>query len=507
MKKSAINDEVEIDLQRIFGALVKKAWLIGLVAILCAVATLLGTIFFITPQYQSRAKFYVNNSSLSALSNMDLVSSISSADISASRGLVKTYIVILNTRETLNDVIDYAGVQRTYSQVRSMITAQSVDSTEIFEVVVTSPDPVEAEKIANAIAYILPNRIKNIIDGTSAKVVEAAVVAARPSSPSYSRNATLGFLAGAILMAAIVVIWELMDVTIRTEEDLGQSCKHPMLAAVPNMEMRSKDGYYYGYGNRRPAKPGGKEEKSVKIIGSGISFAAAEAYKVLRTKLQFSFVDEGDCRVVGVSSALTAEGKSVTAANLAYTMSQLGVRVLLVDCDMRRPTVAEKLPVKKSPGLSDFLTGQSQGESLIQVCGIPEDEQAFHVIASGGMPPNPMELLSSNRMEKMVAFLKEKYDYIILDLPPVGEVGDALAAARFTDGMLLVVRQNYCDRVSLGYAVSQLEFVDAKILGTVLNCTSDNGKGYGKKYYSKYRKYYQRSAYAASARTPRETDQ
>ena len=150
------NEELEIDLQRLIKALLDKSLLIGIVAVVCAVLTFLGTFFFITPQYQSAAMFYVNNNSLS-LGEASL--SISSADISASRGLVKSYIVILKTRETLNDVIDYSGVDRTYNQLKNMITAESVDATEIFQVVVTSPDPQEAEKIANAIAYILPKRI------------------------------------------------------------------------------------------------------------------------------------------------------------------------------------------------------------------------------------------------------------------------------------------------------------------------------------------------------------
>ncbi len=510
MKSTQANDEIEIDLQRLFSTLLSKAWLIGLVAVICAVCVFLGTFFFVTPQYQSRAKFYVNNSSLSALSNMDLVTSISSADISASRGLVKTYIVILNTRETLNDVIDYAGVQRTYGQVRQMISAAAVDSTEIFEVVVTSSDPQEAEKIANAIAYILPNRIKNIIDGTSAKVVEAAVISASPSSPNYVRNAALGFLLGAVMMAAVVIVRALMDITIRAEDDLTLSCNYPLLASVPDMVVQSKGGYYhssYDTNRKSTGKASSREYKPSELVGSEISFTAAEAYKVLRTKIQFSFVDEGGCRVIGVSSALTAEGKSITSVNLAYTLSQLGKRVLLVDCDMRRPTVAEKLPVAKSPGLSDYLTGQVQGDSLIQACGLKEDKHAFHVISSGRMPPNPMELLSSSRMEKMLDKLREKYHYIILDLPPVGEVGDALASAKLTDGMLMVVRQNYCDRIALNYAVSQLEFVDTKILGTVFNCTTEMANGYGNRYYKKYyrkyyRRYYQRSsgAYTAQSR-------
>lgn len=490
------NEELEIDLQRLLNALLDKSLLIGIVAVICAVVTFLGTLFFITPQYQSAAMFYVNNNSLS-LGEASL--SISSADISASRGLVKSYIVILNTRETLNDVIEYSGVDRTYGQVKRMISAEAVDSTEIFKVVVTSPDPQEAKTIADAIAYILPKRIASIIEGTSAKIVDSAVASSRPSSPSYTKNAAAGFAVGLLLAAAWVVLRAMMDITIRTEEDITQNCKSPVLAAVPDMEVHSKGGSYYGYGRKSAYdKTTGKPGKQVELVGGNISFAAAEAYKLLRTKLQFSFADEGDCRVIGVSSALTGEGKSISSVNLAYSASQLGKRVLLVDCDMRRPTLAEKLPIRKTPGLSDFLSGQIQADRLLQLCGIRDEESAFHAISAGSMPPNPMELLSSQRMQKMVTLLRQRYDYIILDLPPVGEVGDALAVAPMTDGMLLVVRQNYCDRIALSSAIRQFEFVDAKILGIVFNAIREDGSRYGKgslRYgYKYYGKQYQKSS-------------
>ncbi len=479
------NEEIEIDLQRLFGALMNRAWLIGLVAVICAVVTFLGTVFFITPQYEASAMFYVNNNDLS-LGEASL--SISSSDISASRSLIKSYIVILKTRETLNDVIDYSGEAITYAELKNMISAASVDSTEIFRVVVTSPDPKQAQELADAIAYILPKRISSIIEGTSAKVVDSAILPVQPSSPSYTKNTLLGFALGLALTAAIILLRELFDITIRTEEDVERCCKHPVLAAVPDMGAPSKGGYYYGYG--KPKTPAPANGKAPETVGAGISFAASEAYKLLRTKLQFSFADENACRVIGVSSAMAGEGKSLSAVNLAYTMSQLNQRVLLIDCDMRRPSLATKLPIQKAPGLSDFLAGQSHADNLIQLCGLKNDERAFHVISAGRTPPNPMELLSSARMAKTIEHLRQNYDYIILDLPPVGEVGDALAVAKLTDGMLLVVRQNYCNRLALGAAVRQFEFVDTKMLGVVYNCASEGGAGYGKGYYKRYYKKY-----------------
>jgi capsular exopolysaccharide synthesis family protein len=489
------HDEVEIDLGRLFRALLSRAWMIAIVSVLCTVLTVVGTILFITPKYESAAMFYVNNSNLSF---GDTSVSISSGDLSTSRNLVDSYIVILNTRETLNDVIDYAGVPYTYRELQKMISAKAVNETEIFRVTVTNPDPLEAEKIANAIAYILPKRISTIIDGTSAKVVDAAIVPSSPSSPSYTSNALLGFLIGFVLVVGIIALREIFDTTIRAEDDITQSCPHPILAEVPDMTAGSKGGYY-GYGSSRSGKKKGKyatgnQTEKLALVGPGISFAAAESYKLLRTKLQFSFADESDCHVIGLSSAFSGEGKSLTAANLAFALSQLNKKVLLVDCDMRRPTLAEKLGISKYPGLSSYLTRQCAFEELLQRCSFEDNENAFHVITAGHNPPNPVELLSSDRMKNALSIMRGAFDYVILDLPPVGEVSDAMAIAKETDGILLVVRQNYCDRLALAEAARQFDFINAKTLGVIFNCTSEStgkyAKGYYKRYYKRYYKGY-----------------
>ena len=496
MDEKMINKDeyVELDLQRLLSAMLNKSWLIVLVSVAMAVLVLLGTIFLITPQYESSAMFYVNNN---AFSVADASFSLSSGDLSTSRNLVESYIVILNTRESLNDVIDYAGVNRSYKEVKDMLSAASVNETEIFEVVVTSPDPAEAEKIANAIAYILPKLISSIIEGTSAKVVDAAVVPVKPSSPSYTKNTVVGFLMGFVLAVGVIVLQEIFDVSIREDEDIAQTCKHPILASVPDMLSQGKGGHEYSYDRK---KKGSAQPRKAAIMGSHISFAASEAYKLLRTKLQFSFAGDNSCRVIGLSSALSGEGKSLTSINLAYSLSQLDKKVILIDCDMRRPTLAEKLGVRKKPGLSSHLTGQCGLEELVQYCAIPGDEQAFHVIAAGQNPPNPVELLSSEKMTAALEALRQRYDYVIMDLPPVGEVTDAMAVAKVVDGMLLVVRQNYCNRIALGEAVHQFDFIGTKMLGVVFNCTSEGtGKGYYKKgYYKKgyYRGYYRKYAHS-----------
>lgn len=484
------NDEIEIDLGRVFRAVMNRAWLVSIVALICAAVTFAGTFFFITPEYESSAMFYVNNNNRTY---GETSTSISSGDLTTSRNLVDSYIVILNTRETLVDVINYAGVSYTYKELKSMITSAAVNETEIFKVTVTSTDPKEAERLANAVASVLPQRIGTIIDGTSVKVVGAAVAPSGPSAPSYTKNTIIGFLLGLMLSVGVIVLRVIFDITVRTEEDVAQVCKHPILAAVPDMTASGKGGSYYGSNRTKKGKYAVPVQQNKRaIMGPDISFAASEAYKLLRTKLQFSFADENDCHIIGLSSALSGEGKSLTAVNLAYTLSQLDKKVLLVDCDMRRPTLAEKMSLLKQPGLSNYLTRQCNLEELLQKCELKKGENAFHVITAGQNPPNPVELLSSVRMKKALSAMREVYDYVILDLPPVGEVSDALAIANETDGMLLVVRQNYCDKNLLNSTVRQFDFIQSKTLGVVFNCTSEHGGNYGKGYYKGYYKRYYR---------------
>ncbi len=498
-------EEMVIDMQRLLKAVLDKMWLVLTAAALSSVIFLVGTLLLITPKYESSAMFYVNNNSLSV---GEASFSITSSDITASKSLVDSYIVILQTRETLNDVIDYAGVERSVKDLREMISAEAVNATEIFEVVVTSPDPEEAESLAEAIAYILPKRISSIIEGTSAKVVDAAVLPVRPSSPSYLVNTILGFVFGLLLSVSVIVLMETLDIRIRGEEDITQLTKHPVLTAVPDMSAPSKGGYYSAYGKEKARQPKhGAAAKQQEMVGSQISFAASEAYKLLRAKLQFSFADVEGGRVIGISSALSGEGKSLTSVNLAYSLSELNKRVLLIDCDMRRPSISVKLPIARAPGLSNYLSGQVQLNDIPQLCNLKGEEDAFAVIAAGNNPPNPVELLSSGRMTRMLDQLRKMYDYIILDLPPVGEVSDAVASAKLTDGMLLVVRQEYCDRNVLSSAIRQFEFVEAKILGIVHNYANDGGSGkYYKRYYKKYGNRYESSYQAAAARTKKRAE-
>lgn len=231
-----------------------------------------------------------------------------------------------------------------------------------------------------------------------------------------------------------------------------------------------------------------------KLLCGNLSFAGSEAYKRLRANLLLSFPDEQKCRVIGVTSGNRGEGKSITAINLAYTFAETGKKTLLIEADMRLPNMAARMELEETPGLSNLLVNISKAEDVIQTTRLQEN---LHVVTSGDIPPNPSELLGSDRMKDCLQNFSESYDYIVLDLPPVNVVSDALEIARMVDGFVFVVRQEYSTRASVQQAMSQMQMVDAKILGFVMNHTSTKEKKGIGRYYRKYGyyRYYRRYGY------------
>jgi len=244
MKKQENEEYMEIDLMQLLRAIWKHIVVIVLVMILGGGAGFALARYMIAPKYQASALLYVNNSSLSVGST-----SISLSDLSASQTLVETYIAILKTRLTLNDVIEQAGVNYSIAEMKSMIGAKAVNGTEIFEVTVTSKDPQEAERIANTIVKVLPGKIAQIMDGSSVRTVDLAVVPQSQSSPSVRNYTLIGALLGMLLSCAVVVIRDLLNEQITGEEDLLKIYNLPVLAAIPDMLAVQAGKGYGGYGS------------------------------------------------------------------------------------------------------------------------------------------------------------------------------------------------------------------------------------------------------------------
>ena len=221
-------------------------------------------------------------------------------------------------------------------------------------------------------------------------------------------------------------------------------------------------------------------EDEREMVCDKLGFAASEAYKLLRANISFAIPDAAEhCVVLGITSSTRSEGKSTTSVNLAYAIAETGKKVLLIDADMRIPTVGKKLDVHNAPGLSNFIAGQVTAEEALQDSGYFRN---WKILSAGDIPPNPSELLGSERMKLRIEYFSKHFDYIILDLPPINIVADALAVARLTDGILVVTRQDFSDKRSIGDAVSLLQMAKVNILGFVLTRAGSRSGRYGGKY-------------------------
>ena len=228
------------------------------------------------------------------------------------------------------------------------------------------------------------------------------------------------------------------------------------------------------FGRRKIKKSAEKEH----IISKEVPFAVEEAYKSLRTNLIFSLPEE-NCKVIEVTSSLQKEGKSITSINLAISLSKNGSKVILVDCDLRLPTVARKLRIEQKPGLTNLLFGMNKMHEVIN-----HHSSGIDVIPSGDLPPNPSEVLGSQNMKTAIDHLAQHYDSVILDTPPVSVVSDAVILSKYASGVMLVVRTGRTTLENVKDAVDTLKLANANVLGFVMTDADEKNQYYDKYGYS-----------------------
>lgn len=418
------NDEIELDIGKILKAIVRcRLWILVSAAVGTAAAFLLALL--ITPRYSSTVTFYVKNDS-----KPDVGGSISSADIAASKELVDSCLVILQAEETLDAVIYTAQVNKTHEQIRRMLHASAVNSTEFFSVEVTGTDPREAEAIANAIGYILPMRVVGIMEDSSVRIVDAALMPFDPSEPGYGTITAAGFAAGLCLSLLATVVYAVIDKTIRSPRDVERTCGLPILVQVKQGDS--------------PSSP------SIRALTSRICLSFPEGNHIL-----------------AVTGTGKGEGRSTIARNLACCLRRRGERVLLVDCDVLRSRLAQRLELQPSPGLAEFLTGEVPLKRIFRACRPSGCGSSFPVVPAGKKLPERGDLLVSKRMQAALKAFRSCSVYVILDMPSLKELSEAAELAREADGVLLTVCQDRSNTDALRECAAQLEFAGANVLGIV----------------------------------------
>lgn len=219
------------------------------------------------------------------------------------------------------------------------------------------------------------------------------------------------------------------------------------------------------------------EKKKALILKEDSPFAVVEAYKALRTNIIFSLPGSG-CECIAITSTERAEGKSTNSVNLAISFGQIGKKILLIDADMRLPSVAPMLEIDSRPGLSNLLIEEAKADEVITHV----EKYGIDVIPAGNIPPDPTRLLGSGQMETLISELRGRYDYILIDLPPANTVTDALILSNYVDGYLLLVKHNSTEYRDIGEMVSRFRMTGGKILGFLYVDASAEHHGYFRKY-------------------------
>lgn len=447
---------------RDYALVLRKRWrLIALCALLALTAALLATLAA-APKYRASAQLFVSTTS-SAEGN---VSGLNQGGQFAQQR-VKSYADIVDSPPVTEAVIRELGLSVSPRELSDAIEASAPLDTVLINVDVLSADPAQAQRIANGVAqqFTLVASELETPEGQQASPVKVSVVRTAelpdaPVSPRPKLNIALGLLVGLAIGVGAAVLRETLDTSLNGAEEIQQALDLPTLGLIafdPDAE-------------KRPL-----------IVHVDPQSARAEAFRQLRTNLQFVDVDRKPRSIV-VTSSVPSEGKSTTTCNLAIALTQAGLRVILVEADLRRPRLAGYLGIEGAVGLTDALVGRADLDDLLQAWG----DGNLQVLASGPTPPNPSELLGSEQMGELLRDLESRCDLVLLDAPPLLPVTDAAVLTAHASGAIVVIRSGRTTREQATRAVEILRGVDAHVYGAVINMVPTKGPGADKYGYYGY---------------------
>lgn len=433
---------------------IRKRWWWVVAATLVGAALAFAAIAYRTPVYQSTVTFYISTSAgadSSALTGDQL------AQLRAT-----SYAELIKSDRSAQEVVTRSGVDLSAAQVAGRISGTVTLNTTLLTATITDDDRARALVIAQALADTFPSLVQDLGDsstnGTSVALepVNGPSVGTSPISPNRPLYVTSGVLIGLVIGLFAAALRDRFDTAVRSTDGLVGVTDAPLLAAVP-------------------------QDNSAKVAplvwGSRAISQRAEAYRRLRTNLQFADVDN-PVRTLVVTSAVADEGKSSTSANLALSFADSGRRTVIVEADLRRPRLSDYFEVDRSLGLTDVLAGRAVLSHVVQ----PWGDTGLFVLPSGSIPPNPSELLGSRNMASVLVTLRDTFDVVILDTPPVLPVTDAAvaAASQGVDGVVFVIAYGRTKRAQVQSAIESLETVGGRVLGLVLNMSPAKRKsGYG----------------------------
>ncbi|MDT0202655.1 polysaccharide biosynthesis tyrosine autokinase [Nocardioides sp. AE5] len=430
--------------------ILRRRWFTIVLLLVLTVGAAAALTLSATPQYASTARLFVSTSPADT-------SQAYQGNLFATQR-VSSYADIVKGRQLADRVAGAMDQGFEGSDLVGKVKAVVVPETVILELTATDPNADTARDIAQTYADELSQMVAELEtpEGSDTPLIKASIVDdARANytavSPNIPRNLGLAVVLGLLLGVGIAVVRELLDTSISSAEDIEQSTAAPVVGNIFFDAAATKKAPSVSLDQATPW---------------------AEAYRVLRTNMQFVQVDS-PTKVFVLTSSLPAEGKTTTAINLAVTMAMAEQRVVLVEADLRRPLISERLGLVGAVGTTSVLVGKIGLDEALQ----PYEDTGLQVLTSGPIPPNPSELLQSQAMDRLLNDLRERFDVVIIDAPPLLPVTDAALIARQADGAFVVVRHGKTTKDQLAHAVERIEAVDARVLGVVINRTPQKRKG------------------------------
>ena len=431
----------------------RRDWVVlVLVVLTCLSAAALFTMRQ-APVYQASARVFV---SVGGASN--------AADLfqgaNYTQQIVKSYADVVTSDIVLEKVINDLGLSGGVDRWAGTITASPPSDTAVLEISAATMSPQLSANFANSAASNLASVAQQLSPASEAgsqvvvTVIDRAVPQARPVSPNVALNLAAALALGLLLAVIIVLVRAGLDRRVRSDTDFEAVSGQSVIGRLPTLDTRSTS---------LPAE----------ILRLNSPFA--EAVRSAVVNLRF-LIGRGGGLTIVVTSPRQGDGKSSVAVSLAISAASGGHRVCLIDADLRRPTVASVLGIENSVGLSDVLAKHSTMESALQRWG----EDGLEVLPSGQVPPNPGDLLDSAQFESTLAVLRERFEYVIIDVPPLLAVSDAVTVSRHSDGMLLVAAMNKTLVAEVDASMREFEIAGIRLFGAVLNFM---GKPQRSKYY------------------------
>jgi len=444
-----------------FLGILRRRWASLVIIALACLALSCGVTLLLTPKFRASTQIVF------AVSGGESVTDLAQGSTFAEKQMA-TYSQIATSPLVLEPVIQRLDLAKTPGQLASAITANVLTNTVILQISVTDPSAQRSAAIANAVGAELSRvaiRLSPERNGGAQSVrattLALATAPASPSSPIVWRNLLLGLALGVVLGAGVAVLRHVLDTKVRSEHDVHALTDSPILGVI-------------AFDEGVPSHP--------VILRADPRGAPAEAIRRLRTNLQFIGV-AGQSRSIVVSSSIPGEGKTTTTINLAVSLADAGAKVLLIDADLRRPSVSEYLGLEGRVGLTTVLIGKASLEDVVQ----PWSDTTLDILPAGQVPPNPSELLGSPAMNALLKATTDSYDMVLIDSPPVLPVTDAAVLGRQVDGAVVIVGMDRIHRPQLRETLESLETAGCPVLGLVINKIARREVGayvYERGYYS-----------------------